>query len=244
MKFTIEAISDLGRMRSNNEDHVLMVKEVFTEGENRTVIEKTDGFAVAVADGMGGHKAGEVASRRVLESLMEFAATLQTKAQLQALKQESELWLSLINEQLIQSGEQDSGLKGMGTTLTALLYYHGRIFLLHAGDSRAYIWQNDHITQLTKDHTLTRSKGFTQVKSNLLLNCIGAIRNPVLDIMDVSYLAQPGNIFLLCSDGLTDMLEDQEIAYLVKHHSLKQLVAEANKRGGRDNISVVTISVD
>lgn len=244
MKFTIEAISDPGKMRSNNEDHLLIPWEVFTNGEQRAVMEEEDIFIIAVADGMGGHKAGEVASRRVLESLMEFSGALQTEAQLSALKRELEGWLSHIHHQLVQSGKQDANLEGMGTTLTSFLYYRGRTYILHAGDSRAYIRQQDHITQLTKDHTFSRSTGFTQIKSNLLLNCIGAIRKPILDIMDVSHLTQPGSVFLLCSDGLTDMLEDNEIAYYLKHNTLKQLVEAANERGGRDNISVVTLAIE
>ena len=239
----IESLSDKGKVRSNNEDHIMIPNEVFTDGE-RTVEIENNIIGVAVADGMGGHKGGEVASKMVLESLAVFLKSLVLKEGAATFRKEIDTWLEGIHHELLLSGERDNSLNGMGTTLTGLFLNQGSAFVFNAGDSRTYFLDRGSLTQLTKDHTLDRATGSPHRKSNMLLNCIGAIRKPFIDILDVSHLAKPGSLFLLCSDGLTDMLGDDEIANLMNNNSPNDLVAEANRRGGKDNISVVTVKIE
>lgn len=238
----IEALSDRGKVRSNNEDHIMIPNEVFTDGERTVEIENSI-IGVAVADGMGGHKGGEIASKMVLESLAVFLKSLDLQEGEATFRKEMDTWLEGIHHELLSSGERDDSLNGMGTTLTGLFLNRGSAFVFNAGDSRTYFLDSGSMIQLTKDHTLDRATGSPHRKSNMLLNCIGAIRKPFIDILDVSHLAKPGSLFLLCSDGLTDMLVDDEIAIHIRNNSPKELVAEANRRGGKDNISVVCVKI-
>ncbi|TVQ17051.1 MAG: serine/threonine-protein phosphatase [Bacteroidetes bacterium] len=244
MFFRIEAISDRGKVRANNEDHVFVAREVFTEGSRSVDIHLENSIVAAIADGMGGHKAGEIASRLVLESLMLFAKTIDPDVLLERFQQKLNVWLNEIHHKLLAKGEADFSLKGMGTTLTGLFVGSKGAYVFNAGDSRTYVFQNQELKKITRDHTVGEASGFPHVRSNMLVNCIGAIRKPNIDVFDVTGYLKTGSIFLLCSDGLTDMLSENEIKeYLIKNDT-RALVEEANRKGGRDNISVITLRLE
>ncbi len=243
MFFRIEAISDRGKLRANNEDHVFIPWEVFTEGSRSLNIQLERSIVTAIADGMGGHKAGEIASRLVLESLMSFAKTTDPDVSLERFQQELTVWLYEIHQELLAKGEADFSLKGMGTTLTGMFVGSKGAYVFNAGDSRAYVFQNKELKMLTRDHTMAEASGFSNVRSNMLVNCIGAIRKPNIDVFDVTGYLKGGSVFLLCSDGLTDMLSDNEIAAFLSPLKVEELVVETNRKGGKDNISIVCLEV-
>lgn len=240
MAYQIEAISDRGRIRTNNEDHILVGDEVFTDGHRNWESAFEQGSrVVAVADGMGGHNAGEVASKMVLQSLHGCLEEASPGISFSEFEDTLVLWLESIYNELDKAGKEDKGLRGMGTTLTGLFFGENKIFCFHAGDSRAYNFHNRKLQLLTSDHTLNALPGMPERRSNMLLNCISASCQPRLDITEVDHL--PGSSYLLCSDGLTDMVPEMKIAELIDSSDIQSLVDEANKNGGRDNISLIYI---
>ena len=240
MLYHIEAISDRGRVRANNEDHILVGGEVFTDDHRNWNSAFDLGSRVfAVADGMGGHNAGEIASKMVLQSLHGCLANLNPAVALQEFEDTLVLWLESIHQEMEKAGNEDPGLRGMGTTLTGLFFGDNKIFCFHAGDSRAYRYHNKNLQLLTNDHTLNNNPGMPERRSNMLLNCISAINHPRLDIAEIDHFR--GSTYLLCSDGLTDMVPEMKLAELIGSSDAKSLVDEASKNGGRDNITLIYI---
>ncbi len=238
MQYQITSISDRGRVRANNEDHILVDGEIFNDAHKQwTSSFEQRGLLVAVADGMGGHNAGEVASKMVLESLHNCIADINPAVALPEFEDTLVLWLESIHQEMEKAGNEDSGLRGMGTTLTGLFFGHARIFCFHAGDSRAYSFHKESLQLLTIDHTVNTLPGMPERRSNLLLNCISASCQPRLDIAEIKHL--PGSSYLLCSDGLTDMVSEKKMAELITRPAIASLVDEANNNGGRDNISLI-----
>ncbi len=237
--FRQEARSDLGRVRSVNEDSLILAPDLRLFG---------------VCDGMGGHAAGEVASSiaaKVLSQEIANAADSPSKALRRA--------IATADERVFRDQEQHVQRRGMGTTVSALWLVPDpspRGLIGHVGDSRIYRHHQGELQQLTVDHSpvfrlfqsglLDKDEMLTHPYKHLLDRALG-LQPPVdVDVFPVDL--EVGDVFLICTDGLTDMLVDQEIHDVLKSHKLlsrvaDQLVSRANQQGGMDNISLILIEI-
>ena len=245
-KIVLTAASRVGCVRSNNEDMVLAFdKLVRSEAyETEFMTENYERYILAIADGMGGHRAGEVASEMVLSNLQFFINDLPKGLTTIELEQYMNEWLLSINNQVNSRGNADESLRDMGTTLVALLYYEGHFISMNCGDSRLYRLRDGHLKQLTTDHSLNTMTGQTK-HSNIITNCIGGgCKTSYIDILKCTESVKPGDIFMLCSDGLTDMLSDEEVQTLLNDDADASLLCHAaNEAGGYDNVSVCLIKI-
>jgi len=214
---------------------------------------------VMVADGMGGHLGGGVASRLAVKVIQDFLIS-----RLDLLEEEEEL-LELVRQafhqahlEITRQAASDDSLSGMGTTMVLGLFLRGKLYLANVGDSRAYLIKSRAITSLTQDHSLVASmvqsgvitdrEAKTHHLRNIITQCLGCSEytGPDLKIVELS----PGDIFLFCSDGLTDMVDDQKVFKIIRRNFRKlsvgadKLIDMANKNGGLDNITVVLINYD
>ncbi len=242
MHITCAARTDVGLIRSGNEDNYLMVPEKGT---------------FIVADGMGGHAAGEVASemavRIIAQDLGSFRGprrpTTRPARMIQAIRDAN----AAIYERTLSEHDK----RGMGTTTTALVLHANRYLVGQVGDSRGYLLRDGVFHQVTKDHSyvqeqvdagyLTPEQARTHPYSNVITRCVGASGDVTPDLF--SGVVRPGDVFLLASDGLTGMLEDDVLAAIVQSDGtpekwVDRLVGEANRRGGLDNITVIIVRVD
>ncbi len=228
-------LSDPGRRRRRNEDSFVVEPPLFV-----------------VADGMGGAQAGEVASRLAASAFREFheADDLEAAERVTAIVQEA-------NRRIYDRASEDRSASGMGTTVTAALVEEGRITIGHVGDSRAYRIRNGELEQLTDDHSLVADlvrggrlspeEADTHPQRSVITRALGTDREVDVDTFTVD--AEAGDVFLLCSDGLTSMVADEEILRIVSESpsldgAAAELVKAANRSGGEDNITVVLFRVD
>ncbi|NMD37890.1 MAG: Stp1/IreP family PP2C-type Ser/Thr phosphatase [Christensenellaceae bacterium] len=230
MKFI--AKTNIGLVRKANQDAII-IKDDFC----------------AVADGMGGHLGGEVASKTAIEILNSNNGFVPDENSIKALFKKINLYV--YNEQL-----QNEGLKGMGTTLTALWRTNKKIFIGHVGDSRCYLIRKKQIKQITKDHSyvadlinlgiITNEQARFHPYRNVINRAIGIKDDVEVDVVSIDYKKR--DIFLLCSDGLNSMINDETILNIVLKNKTKNianvLVDEALKAGGKDNVSVVVALVE
>ena len=237
--FRQEARSDLGRVRSVNEDSLILAPDLRLFG---------------VCDGMGGHAAGEVASSIAAKVLSQEIANAEDSPS-KALRRA----IATADERVFQDQEQHVQHRGMGTTVSALWLVPDatpRGLIGHVGDSRIYRHHQGELQQLTVDHSpvfrlfqsglLDKDEMLTHPYKHLLDRALG-LQPPVdVDVFPVDL--EVGDVFLICTDGLTDMLVDQEIHDVLKSHKLlgrvaDQLVSRANQQGGMDNISLILIEI-
>jgi PPM family protein phosphatase len=226
--------SDAGRKRRRNEDALVLEPPLF-----------------AVADGMGGAQAGEVASRLAAAAFREFheADALDPEERVGAIIQEA-------NRRIYERARSDAQVSGMGTTVTAALYAGSDVALGHVGDSRAYRLRQGSLKQLTEDHSLVadlvRSGRLSpedadaHPQRSVITRALGT--DPEVDVDTFTIQAEPGDVFLLCSDGLTTMVAEEEIVETIGRSSTleeatKALVRAANRAGGEDNVTVVLFSL-
>ena len=246
MKLSITAASDIGRLRHNNEDMVLVGDHFIRDGRHATKadLNSCDRYICAVADGMGGHNGGEVASHDTLHNLQYYISDLPTGLKPHDFNAKIQEWLSSINSILDSKGHADPTLDSMGTTLVAFCYYAQEFYIMNCGDSRLYLYSGKQLQQLTNDHTLNNLYG-SKEHSNIITNCIGGgCKSSYIDIVNVTPLIAPGQTILLCSDGLTDMLTDSTIAELLANGAnANTLCMAANDAGGYDNISACIIKI-
>jgi serine/threonine protein phosphatase PrpC len=237
-RVVIEAMgdTDCGRRRARNEDALLLLPEhgVF-----------------AVADGMGGYKGGQVASSLAIESLKHaFEAHELGRAAVEgtpARALEVASAIERVNEAVFRAARSEPELREMGTTLVALRFVPNkqRLYVGHVGDSRCYRLRNRELCQLTTDHAM-RELGLSGPRANDLFQAIGIDRDVAVDVVVDKPL--PGDVYLLCSDGLSKMLADDEIRDLLlaeddPEAAVYGLIEQANDAGGRDNVTVVLAKV-
>lgn len=235
----IKFLTDVGKKRKNNQDAV----GVFA---NQHQIP----FAV-VADGMGGHQAGDVASAMTIRDLGKAweKNTLDSR-------EEIVQWLlkiiQLENEKIFNKGEEEEKLAGMGTTIVAAVFIEETLLLAHVGDSRCYLLRNSVLKQITEDHSLvnelvktgeiTQDMAVHHPRKNVLVRSLGLPTIVEIDVLELELLVH--DQILLCTDGLTNMLDDQRIQTIMLEKKdvekrLEQLIDEANEAGGKDNITVL-----
>jgi protein phosphatase len=234
---TAHGRSDIGRVRSGNEDALLIGGNVF-----------------AVADGMGGHRGGEVASAAALDPLraLDGRAFPSSDAAMLALTEA----VAAANSTVSQRSHDDSELAGMGTTLTGVLVEGRDALLVHVGDSRAYLLRDGKFLQLTEDHTLvqalidqgriTRDDVATHPHRSVITRAIGVADDVEIDSQRLTL--HDGDRLVLCSDGLSGVVDDATIADVLRQHSPEdapeRLIELANAAGGPDNITALVIAVD
>jgi len=248
MTVLVRAATDVGRLRGHNEDsHGIWIPEDPADRTRRGVL-------LVVADGMGGAQGGQVASRLAVESLIRAYQTAQGTELLEDLRAAVEEANRAVNEK----GAFDPALTGMGTTCTALVVRDHEAFIAHVGDSRAYLVRDGRIHQLTRDHSvvaqlvdqhqLTPELASVDPRRNLVTRSVGVKAQVEVDAERVEGALQPGDTFLLCSDGLHGQVNDEELARLASgpdvERACRDLIALANGRGGPDNITVLLTRVE
>ncbi len=242
-------ISDTGQKRPHNEDS--------------SVTDTRLGLAI-VADGMGGYKAGEVASAIAAKLILDDVAAgidLGKHAEVDeatGLNHASILLrdaISHANSDVYRTAQEVPQCQGMGTTVVVVLYHGNKVSIAHVGDSRVYRLREGEFVQITRDHSLIQElidRGFftpeeaaENTPKNLVTRALGIELNVEVDVQEQD--AVPGEIYLLCSDGLNDMVDDEEIHLTLSKYSAnlaeaaRELVRLANEKGGKDNISVVLV---
>lgn len=239
-----KAASDVGCVRTNNEDMAYvagrLVRDAELDGELSDIdISDKATVAFAVADGMGGYEGGEVASEIVCRSFASFIRNF-TPADNQDVVKALKSWAIEANSLVNDTASIRPGLSEMGTTFIGLVFTFNKLWLINIGDSRCYRLRNGILKQLSVDHSEKERTGNPDVPSNLIYNFMG--NTPECFISDVTELTPiGGDSYLLCSDGLSDMIDDEKIE---EHfNDVDSLVLEAKKAGGRDNITAVCISL-
>jgi protein phosphatase len=246
-KIVLTAASRVGNVRSNNEDMILAYDRFIRSDIYQTVLapENLDRFIVAVADGMGGHNAGEVASELVLQNLKFYFNDLPKGLTSGELEEVMNEWLQSIHQTVNARGRANKSMSEMGTTLVGLIYYGKRFFWLNCGDSRLYRLRDGQLEQLTTDHSLINANG-EKKHSNVITNCIGAgCDDTFIDMIEFTNNFLPGDTYVLCTDGLNDMVPDEVIReMLVNGATANALCEEAINAGGFDNVSVCVLRVE
>ncbi len=244
--YQISASSYRGCVRENNEDMLLVGDRFFRDDTmtQRVSLENHDRFIFALADGMGGHNCGEVASAETLKNLQFFYGDMPSGLDINGFNETLNEWLVSINRTLESMGKADHERKMMGTTLVALAFYEGQFYWMNCGDSRLYWFHEGQLRQLTADHSLNSLTG-EKKHSHIITNCIGGgCKTSFIDIVDCTEKVLPGDTFLLCSDGLSDMVSDEEIEALLNQGAdSSALCRAAEEAGGYDNVSVIVVQV-
>lgn len=235
------SVTDQGRTRGNNEDAVRVLPDL--------------GLAI-LADGMGGYNAGEVASgmatSHIGDELGRWLAEAGRLASVRELRRALELCVANANHAVFEAAQSHLQYAGMGTTLVVGIFHPQRLLVGHIGDSRAYRLREGELVQISRDHSLmqeqldagliTPAEAAVSGQRNLVTRALGVEPSVQLEVNE--HAVQAGDCYLLCSDGLSDMVDDATIADLLQSDTplaerAQALVAQANANGGRDNISVV-----
>jgi len=272
LRVDVAALSDPGKVRERNEDAYAVCRmgrflERVTSSlpaEDLPERHEAVGHVMIVADGLGGHEAGEVASRtaitRILESVLNeprWALKLDDPAsretELKELERRSRQYLNKMQEAVRQRAAQDPSMSGMGTTFTGVFTVGRDLFVMHVGDSKAYLMRGDKLEKITRDHTLAQEYADlgmipqeevdTHRLHHVLTRAVGTHDEALVgDFHHV--MLEEGDRLLVCSDGLTDMSGPQDILAVLHRFArselaCKALVDLANERGGRDNVTVI-----
>lgn len=235
------ALTDTGRMRENNEDSIRF--------------DAPNGLCV-LADGMGGYNAGEVASDMatalITSELGGWLSQASTLALAREVRRAMEVCVENANSSIYESAETHPQYAGMGTTLVVAVFLNDQLILGHIGDSRCYRWRKGTLAQITHDHSLlqeqldagliTPEQAVGSANRNLVTRALGIESTAMLEVNE--YLVEPGDLYLMCSDGLTDMVGDTDLAAILSGDVAldilaTRLIERANACGGRDNISVL-----
>lgn len=234
------AITDVGKRRELNEDYIYT--------SDKTVGSLSNLFIVA--DGMGGHNAGDYASKHTVEKVVETVEELKKEQDIEEIIQEA---IYRANAYIYEKSKEDMSLSGMGTTLVVATVKDEEVTVANIGDSRMYV-VNQNITQITKDHSLVeemvtmggidREAARNHPDKNIITRAIGVKEFVLADFFAVRL--EKEDKILLCTDGLTNMLKDDEIHHIIQSNedveaAARALIAAANENGGRDNIAVVLV---
>lgn len=245
-RIVVTAASRVGCVRNNNEDMVFAYDKFVRSEAYQTefMTENVDRFVIALADGMGGHLAGEVASADTLENLRFFVSDMPKGLSVSEVNKAMEVWLESIHKIITSKGHADPSMEGMGTTLVAVIYYEGKYFWINCGDSRLYRLRDGKLAQLTTDHSLNTLRGEKR-HSNIITNCIGAgCKHTYMDMVEFTDDFRHGDVYMVCSDGLSDMVSDDVIEQMmINGVSANRLCEAAIEKGGFDNVSVCVFSV-
>ena len=246
LKISIHGISDVGMSREHNEDSISWDNDL---------------SLVMLADGMGGHNAGEVASEMAVTSIRDALLDVLTPEMIATgvIKCPDAVRESVVyaNEEIYEQAQTRVECAGMGTTVVLSLFHENQITYANVGDSRIYRYRNGELMQITQDHSLVQEmvdngylsedEAMISTSRNLITRALGI--SPEVEVDVTTEELDEDDIYLLCSDGLTDMVSDEEVQQMITEcapdmdHCLKQLVSKANEAGGSDNISVILITL-
>ncbi len=232
--------TDTGRKRDSNQDNIFLSDEALGPLPNLYI----------VADGMGGHAAGDFASRYAINIVTDFIKNSTIKNPISLLKRA----MVYASNEVYKEAEKDKKKLGMGTTMVACVVDDNKLFVGNIGDSRLYLI-NDEIRQITMDHSLVeelirsgqldRKKGRNHPEKNIITRAMGSRDEAMPDFFEIDL--NPGDRILMCSDGLSNMVENDELHDIVMEHDPKSavdtLISRANYYGGNDNISALVISI-
>jgi protein phosphatase len=243
MKVRAAGLSDVGRCRERNQDQYVADPEL---------------GLYAVADGMGGHAAGEVASRLAIDALTAVMQAARDGGTPADAARRLRAALAEGNRRICESATGRAEWRGMGTTLVALVVLADRVVIGHVGDSRCYLLRGSRLERLTSDHSwvneqverglLSADEAHRHPMRNIVTRALG--NQPSVEVDLTESIVRAGDVFLLCSDGLNSMLLDSEIEATLRRHAAepqracRALVDAANGRGGEDNITVVVVAAD
>ena len=235
------SMTDVGKIRQVNQDYIFTSENPVGKLPNLFI----------VADGMGGHNAGDFASRYTVETVVDAIKNsdeTETIAIIRGAIEET-------NRKLIEKANEDVRLSGMGTTIVLCTIDGDEACVANVGDSRLYLL-GDKITQITKDHSwveemvkkgeLTESQARIHPQKNIITRALGIDEVVHADYFEID--VKPDDKILMCSDGLTNMVEDEDIEYIIRHSSsiekaVENLVEKANENGGKDNITVILVQI-
>ncbi len=234
----VVGMTDVGLVRETNQDYIYYSEEPVGPFPNLMIL----------ADGMGGHKAGDLASRYSVECLLNYIRHAQPAPLIRMVDE----GVKYVNKKLIEKAAEDEAYNGMGTTMVIAFIEDNQLYVGNIGDSRLYLLDKL-INQVTEDHsfvaTLVRAGEITweearnHPKKNIITRALGAAENVKMDFFEVDL--EKGDRIVMCSDGLSNMVEDTVIYDIVRHAYMgdvaKELIEEAKKNGGTDNISVIVI---
>lgn len=236
--------TDVGRIRDNNQDAYY-------------VPSKEDKPLYIIADGMGGHKAGEIASRMAIKIISDYFNSLSNQLQTdKKIKDLIENSIDEANKEIYKKSIEDEKFSGMGTTVTLAYIINEKIFIGHVGDSRAYLLREETLSQITEDHSLveelirngsiSKEEARHHPQRNIITRAVGTSKVIKTDIIVESKCKD--DILLLCTDGLTNMLEDEKIkdSFLENEDIQKaceDLVTLSNDKGGFDNITILAVKI-
>jgi protein phosphatase len=252
MRVRFSGATDVGRKRNHNEDAFFL---------------PTDTRLAIVADGMGGHASGEVASSIAVSTIVDhFQRTADMQPITWPYKVDRDLradvnrmivGVKLANLEIFERSQREAGLKGMGTTVVTIYFLDDTVIIGHVGDSRVYRLRDGRMTQLTEDHSLindyvkmkrvTAEEAENWPHKNVIVRALGMKENVAVDI--VAEQPRIGDVYLMCSDGLSGMLSDEQMAHVVRSQAdldaaVEALIRGANEEGGIDNISVVLARIE
>jgi PPM family protein phosphatase len=247
MNYEYCQLTDQGRVRDNNEDYVFL--------------DETHGL-VLLADGMGGYNAGEVASHMAVTHMAAELGSWFVQggklANSKAIRRAMEASAENVNKSIFKEAHENPECAGMGTTLVMGVFLSGSVMVGHIGDSRCYCLRQNQLKQLTRDHSflqeqldaglISPEQAAVSPHRNLVTRAMGVEPKVQLEVHE--YRVNKGDLYLFCSDGLTDMVIDRDIGYILRATDIplkqkaRQLVDLANASGGRDNISVLLVQVD
>jgi protein phosphatase len=251
MKIEFIGLTDKGRVRDHNEDSYLANGKIFTSldrggEESITQVEITNSPLIfAVADGMGGHEGGEVASNMALELLKEKIVSLPEENTIEFIRS---TFQEIHSEVLRMGREMDKN--GMGTTLTGCIFWKTKFFVFNIGDSRVYRFRGDYIAQLTRDHSLREETGDDTLQKNIITSCIGGgVEEIRIDVTDFSSKIAEGDLFFLMSDGIVDSLTDDDLELIFQNKessisdTLNQVLELSLNKGSTDNVTGILIMI-
>lgn len=230
-------LSDTGNVRRNNQDYT-----GYIEDDRKSLY--------IIADGMGGHNAGEVASKIAVETMLEYINSLDYFDKLEKVLNDA---ISICNKRIYDASKNDEALSGMGTTITACLMADNKCVVANVGDSRCYILKNNELVQVTKDHslvqqlvdngTITEAEAYSHPNKNIITRALGT--NDYVEVDTFSIDLSETKKILLCTDGLSNVVTSDEILEMLNKYdnqkACEELVALSKAKGGRDNISVIVI---
>lgn len=233
--------TDIGIKRSTNQDYVFETVDSVGKLPNLFI----------VADGMGGHKAGDIASRCAVETAISNINDSKEKDPISILDKA----IKTANTAVITKAKSDGSLEGMGTTMVMATITDKSVYIANVGDSRLY-FINDEIHQITRDHSyveemvslgeIDKEQARNHIKKNIITRAVGVEEKVEADFFEIQYTK--GDYVLMCSDGLTNMLEDEEIKNIIISadsidKKVNNLISKANENGGQDNIAVVLVEI-
>ena len=252
----------VGRVRPHNEDAFLIggILEnrgtVYLEMGPRSSYVSTRGLFACVADGVGGNRAGEVASALVLTVLAQKAASTDVRPQeagdITILLRD---WIVAANDEILKAADNNPDFRGMGTTLAGIWLLGEKLCVVNVGDSRVYRLRHGGLAQLTKDHTLvqllidsghiSREQAMVSRDKHIITGCVGTRGTVTVDVTD-RYTLFPDDTMLVCTDGLSEMVDDKIIADILSEkvgirEKVSTFLEAANKAGGKDNVTVIIV---